>query len=31
MWRATIPGFVLIGLGAALFVATWAHRRHNHD
>jgi hypothetical protein len=31
VWRSTIPGFVLIGLGAALFLATWAHRRNNHD
>lgn len=30
-WRGAIPGFVLIGLGLALFIATWAHRRSNHD
>jgi hypothetical protein len=29
--RAAIPGFVLIGLGVALFLAAWAHRRNNHD
>jgi hypothetical protein len=27
MWRGAIPGFVLIGLGAALFLAAWAHYR----
>jgi hypothetical protein len=29
--RAAIPGFVLIALGLALFLAAWAHRRNNHD
>jgi hypothetical protein len=28
-WRGAIPGFVLIGLGLALFIAAWAHHR-NH-
>jgi hypothetical protein len=31
MWRVAIPGFVLIGLGLALFIATWAHKRGNRD
>lgn len=31
MWRGAVPGLVLIGLGLALFLAAWAHRRSNHD